>query len=137
MRVTRILTCAVSVCMCLDGCTPAAPSAKSAAAPPSGHESSSAEYVDTSSELAFTNSVLGMVLKRDPKGGWSSRGTLQLSGGELVVNLGRLWMLCHNAPAQCAAEVAHFVDEVIAVSGQPRSAPATAQQLLALIRPAD
>lgn len=131
------LTFVVALCICLAGCAGAEPSPKSAASPPVAHRpANSAVQVDVSSDVAFTNSVRQMLLQRDPARGWSSREPLELTGGQLVVNLGRLWTLCRNAPAQCDAEVTHFLSEVVAVANRQRSAPATAQQLVAVVRPA-
>jgi uncharacterized protein YtpQ (UPF0354 family) len=111
----------------------AAPVPPPAAPTPVGARS---ETFDRSSPSAFTTSVVEVLKGRDPAGGWSIRSPLTLVNTRaLVVNLDRMWELCKDAGSQCEAEVAHFLDEALKISTRAAEPPATAQQLMAIVRP--
>ncbi len=121
----------------LEGCTkperPAATPASSAEAPAPSPDSS----VDCSSPGGFTLSMLASLRQREPGGGWTSRGPLELVNAKgFVVNLERISAQCENSPAARGAELAHFLDEVIRISTQKGPVPATAARLVAVIRSA-
>ncbi len=121
----------------LQGCAepqrPAASPASSAKAPASGSDDS----VDCSSPGGFTLSMLAGLRQREPGGGWAARGPLELVNAKgFVVSLERIAGQCENSPSQRDAELAHFLDEAIRISTQERPPPATADRLVAVIRPA-
>jgi uncharacterized protein YtpQ (UPF0354 family) len=93
------------------------------------------EAIDTSSEAAFTASVLRILQRLDPQGSWSSQEVLVLTNGkQWVVNLHRPWHTCQHSADDCAGSVEHYVTEVLKVSEQPDRQRADRTQLLAVIR---
>src|SRR5262249_48456060 len=112
----------------------AAPSAPPAPASPAP----SHHNVDWSTPAAFTNDVLAILQQRDPRGAWSFKEPSAVRNGKgMTANLERIRLHCQAGPESCEAEVAHFTDEVLRISGQEGAAEKTTPaQLTAIVRPA-
>lgn len=93
--------------------------------------------VDPSSAEAFTGSMLQLIAARDREGRWSIKETLVLTNAKkVIVNLERIWRQCSAAASTCEDDATHFADEVVKITTRPAEPPATAHQLMAIIRPA-
>jgi uncharacterized protein YtpQ (UPF0354 family) len=97
-----------------------------------------AEPIDTSSETAFTASVLEIVRRTDPESSWTSNEALVLTNDkQWVVNLHRPWASCRERDQDCSGIVAHYVAEVLKLARRDATGPATRSQLMAVVRTAD
>jgi uncharacterized protein YtpQ (UPF0354 family) len=114
-----------------------AQTSSSQAAPAGSTSAAAAEPIDTSSEAAFTQSVLRRLLRLDPGSSWSSSEALVLTNDkQWVVNLHRPWTSCRDENEDCAGVVDHYVAEVLKVAQRQAAGPASRSQLMAVIRPA-
>jgi uncharacterized protein YtpQ (UPF0354 family) len=96
-----------------------------------------AEPIDTSSEAAFTRSVLGIFRRLDPTSSWSSSEVLVLTNDkQWVVNLHRPWTSCRDKKEDCAAVVDHYMAEILKIARRHAAGPASRSQLMAVVRPA-
>lgn len=121
----------LTACASRDARTARSPAGQ--AAPATGAPATS-EAIDTSSEAAFTESVLVVFRRLDPGSTWSSREALVLTNDkQWVVNLHRPWAACRESPAECSAIANHYVSEVLKVA--EAKGTVNRSQLMAVIRP--
>lgn len=94
--------------------------------------------IDTSSEAAFTQSVLQLFRRLDPASSWTTQEHLVLTSSKQdVVNLHRPWSSCQQSAGDCDRVVEHYATTVLEILNQPKQQQADRSQLMAVVRGAN